>query len=278
VLICGLLVMTGSMTFQGGMKRCIRALIIVALLTPAAYNQWVTTTFTQTIPQAIATSTGGASNASSVQIFDQLLASDEAMVAQVLATSGSSIFNIGKVIAAYLAMAMAEIALAIAFFIWFLSYALVYVVVAAGPYVLLFWLFDATRDIPMRLFGKLVGYMLLMVMVLSLTQIIQTQEKAYVAAFAPGMTTPTTSGIVAQPGYVAPDGSWVEPPATNVTGQTASGGNLDEQVSVMWKMALAFGFGAALMVMLPGIAAYIGGGVAVQIAPMVTAAAKMVGI
>jgi type IV secretion system protein VirB6 len=277
VLICGFLILTASLSFKAGMSKCVRALIIAFLLTPAAYNQWVTTTFTQTIPQEISTSTGGVAGDSGAQVFDQLLSSDEAMLAQALTTAGYNPANIGKIIAAYLAMLLAEIALLVAFFIWFLAYALVYVVVCIGPYVLLFWLFDATRDIPMRLFGKLVGYMLLMAMVLSLTQIIQNQEKAYVTTYTPGMTTPTTGGIVAQPGFASPDGSWLGPTATSA-GQTASGGNLDEQVSVLCKIALAFLFGAALMIMLPGIAAYIGGGIALQIAPMVTAAMKMVGL
>jgi type IV secretion system protein VirB6 len=276
VLICGILIMTGSMTFNSGIKRCIRALIIVALLTPAAYNQWVTTTFTQTIPQAISASLGGTAGESSVKVFDNLYNADDAMLTQALTTAGSDVSNIGKIVAAYLAMGLAVACLAIAFFVWFLAIALVYVVVPVGPYVLLFWLFDATRDIPLRFFAKLIGYMVLMVMVLSLTQIVQTQEKSYVTAFSAAMTsTPSASTSAMFPGLQTPNGTWlVQPPGVTV----ASGGNLDQQIAILFKTALSFLFGTALMIMLPGIAAYIGGGVAVQIAPMVTAAAKMVGL
>ena len=272
VIVCGVLVMTGSLSFDAGLKRCLRALMVVFILTPAHYNEYLTTTFTQRIPNAISGAVGGSTGVTGASVFDQLLASDEAMLAQVLATAGANVFSIGKIISAYIAMGLAELALLLSFLIWWSASALVFIVLAIGPYLMPLWLFDFTRDVPVRMIGKLIGYMVLMVMVLTMTQIVQGQEKAYVMAFAPVMTTPIHTGINQEQGFLTPEGQWVNTGSN--ANQVASGGNLDEQVSTLWKVAMAFGFGAALMLLLPSIAAYIGGGVAVSLTPFMMVATR----
>jgi type IV secretory pathway VirB6-like protein len=280
VLVTGVLIITGSITYGSGIRRILRALLVVAALVPVQYNTYVVTAFTETIPNAIASSAGGTGSSNSVnaaQVFDQLLNADEAILAQTLAAAGSSPFNVGKIISAYVATALAEVSLLGAFLIWWLAYALVNVVVCVGPYVVPFWLFDSTRSIPERLFGKLIGYMVLMLMVMITTQIVQSQEKTYVSGFATQMATNTaTPGPTQSPGFVAQDGTFVQPGSQTLSTNVGAGaGNVDEDVSMLWKIALAFGFGALLLFMLPPIAAYIGGGVAVNMAPIVSTAARV---
>ena len=278
VLITGILIALGSMTFASGVKRMIRALLIIALLVPANYNRFVVQTFTVTVPQRIAASAGGAGpTAQGAQMFDDLVAADERLLAQTLANAGSNPFNTGKIISAYLASALAQVMVLAAFAIWFLAYHLASLVLILGPYVSLFWLFDATRSIPERFFGKMIGYMALMLLVLIVTQIVQTQERAYIRQYAALMTAgPTFGAPVPNSGFVSPDGAWIDTSELpSIT--SGGGGNLDEQVSLLWKVALAFGFGLFMLVFIPGIAAYIGGGVAFSIAPMLITAGRAFG-
>lgn len=234
VLITGGMMLFGGMSFDVGIRRVVRALLVAAVLTPANYNQWVVQTFTQTLPDWIAQSVGqGGSNASGAQQFDTLRQSVIKMVADIK-TQATGLSYIAARIEIALAGMFCELALLLCFVIWFLSRAAMALVVCIGPFVIPFYLFDATKGVPERWIGKLIDYAILILLVLVVLQIVQTQDASLI-----GQAAAPTSG------------------------------NVDEMVDILWNVALSFGVGAFLLIMLPAIAATIGGGVGFSTGPIV---------
>lgn len=279
VIVTGILIVRGSMSWADGTSRMIKAVLIAAVLTPAWWNEYVVAMFVHRIPDEIATVVGGSKSQSTVvEVFDQLLATVEAMMAQINANAGWSVSSIGKVFGAYMASALAELALLIAFGIWFLSAAVVGIIVSIGPFLMPFWLFDFTKHIPVRMVGLLLSKMVLAALILITTQVVQAQERTYVKAYAASMPKrpPNAPPMLSQrTDFFMADGMFVpQMPQSFNPPVEPDNGNLDRQVALLWKVALTFVFGAALLALMPGIAAHLAGGVAARMSPVIINAGR----
>lgn len=203
----------------------IRTIIVAALLQATNYNTYVTTFFMTTLPNKIASALGGVVGEGSVpDQFESLRGSVDHMTATLLAQAG--ILDIGDKIAIWAAGEVCTFMLLIGFLVFFISTALVAVVVPAGVVLLIAYLFDHTRAFAERWIGKMVAYMLLQLFVVILLTIVLTAYQTDMDAAEAAM---------------------------------GGGIDLDQAVNLLFTVAFDFGFGAILMLALPLIAAAIAG-------------------
>jgi type IV secretion system protein VirB6 len=219
------------------MQMIIRGVIVCAVLTPAVYNTYVKDFFLTTLPDWIASSVGQGQVASQDQ-FDALISAVKHRTALIMAEA-TGITNIGRVAVIWFAGQCAEICIFGCFCIWFFAMAMQNLVVCLGPFVIAGYLFKATKGITERWIGKMIGMCILQLLIAILMQVVMTQDSEYMRQV-----------------------------------QNNPGAGLDEQISALWDVAKAFGVGLALVIMLPAIAAYIGGGISFSPTQAVTLALR----
>ena len=73
VILRGKKMLTNATSFDVEVTAVVRAAMVVFFLTPANFNQYITTTATQTIPNAVACAVNGQNNLAGAQGFDALL-------------------------------------------------------------------------------------------------------------------------------------------------------------------------------------------------------------
>ncbi|MDB5848218.1 MAG: transport secretion system VirB6 protein [Rhodoferax sp.] len=278
LMITMFLIVFGSMSWNTGVARLIRALLVIAVLTPAFFNRYVVQTFTTDIPNEIATIVAHSPTQSTVvEVFDELTAGLEAIQAQI--NSNSTWMDAPKTIPAGITMIIGEVALLLAFFIWFFAYGTISIVVCAGPFLIGFYLFDSTKQITLRWVSKLIGLMILILMVMITTQIIQVQERSYLRLVASTMThipPNVPSNLGPRTGFMEPEGMLIPSDIPSAAPTVRMNGNLDQQISILGNVVKSFILGLFLMLSLPSIAAYLGGGVAIGVAPIVMAGVRNV--
>ena len=237
VAIVGYLGLTGQAEepFRLLVIRVVKASFVVYLLTASAYNTYVRGLFMTGIPNAIAQALNtGTSVATAPQQFDILWSATMHQCAAVLQeTTGFA--NIGTRIVVHLTQGLIGVTLGLSFIIWEMARALMGIVICLGPFMLAFYLFQATRSLVERWLGKLIALTILQLCVSVLLQILLQGQKSYMMSV-----------------------------------QLAIGsGGLDERVMVLLQIGLFFAMCAFLMVMLPSIAYSIGSGISFSTAGVV---------
>ena len=128
----------------------------------------------------------------------------------------------------------------ICFVIYILAYAVMGLVVAAGVVLIASWLFNSTKQWGERWLGKLVSLSILMLFVSVLLQIVMAQNLAY-----------------------------------RRQAQAAMGGNLDQQVAVLWHVFGSFLIGTVVMLALPLIASAVGGSAVMSMSNIIIAPIRL---
>jgi type IV secretion system protein VirB6 len=132
--------------------------------------------------------------------------------------------------------------LLIAFAVYEIGQIMLGVVIGIGPFVLAGYLFDSTRGIAERWLGKLIGLSILTLLIAIALEIILQGDVTYIQAAA----------------------------ATGVL-------DIQQSLAILMQAALFYALGAVIIVLLPSIAAYIGGGISFspgQLASVVIPAAR----
>ena len=228
VAVQGIMVITGQLGIGTGINRIIRTGFVAALVTASGnFTTYVQQFFMTTLPGWIAsTITGSTGTNAGAQQFD-LLWSATLHLASAVGQQATGISGLPVQLKLFVAVDFVGFTLMVSFVIWEITQAMMGLVVAIGPFVVVGYLFDATRGIAERWIGKLVGLAILDLLVSVLLQILIAGDSKYMIQI-----------------------------------QGAAGNGAEEQVLVIFELGLFFSMGAVLMVMLPSIAAYIGGGIA----------------
>jgi hypothetical protein len=236
VIVVGVMMTIQSLEWNRGVQYMIRAIIVAALLRGSAYNTYVVTTFMTTIPNWIASSVGTGGGATALaQQFDALHSAVEHMSAALL-MQATGLLNIGTRASINLATAACEVTLVICFAIYIIAYAVMGVVVAAGVPLVASWLFNNTKHWGERWLGKLVSLSILMLFISVTLQIVMTQDAAYMRQ-----------------------------------AQANMGGDLDQQVAVLWHIFACFCIGTVVTLALPLIASAIGGSAVMSMSSVIIA-------
>lgn len=223
VVIQGMMIMFGQYNAWAGVTAIMKAAIISLLLTASYFASYVQTPLTQTIPQWIATMIGGAPPG--VAQFDSLMSAVEHFSAGII-QQASGLSGIAIRIEVAILILCCTFFVGIGAFIWELTTGFINLVVCIGPIAILAYLFRSTQGITERWIGKMIGLLMLYLLITILEQIALVSEQSFIR-----------------------------------TMQANPGAGVDAQVMTMVDMVVFFAMCAAMLVFIPAIAAYIGGGV-----------------
>ncbi len=229
VICIGALMSFREMTWPNFVKHALRAGAIAFLMTAAGFNQLIATPAMETIPQWIAQTTNAQTAVNSGAMQFELIWSATRHQEAAILQQATGIENLGYRIEAAFFTYISGVLLMVAFFIYEFSRAIMGLLVATLPFVLCLYLFEATRGIPMGIFKKGIGILILQLM-LSIMLQIMLKGDAYILAQAANAT-----------------------------------GGLDEQLALLEDLCIFFFFGVGMVLFIPSIAAYIGGGIALNV-------------
>jgi type IV secretion system protein VirB6 len=241
IIIQGILVMRGDIDTRVGITRIIRVVLVVGLLTSTSdYDAYVQTFFQVELPDWIASAVSNNEIASPPQAFDQVWQNTVHQIAIV--QSELSLFDVVDGVALDLVEFVTNIILLVTFAVYEIAQVMVGIVLVIGPIVLIGYLFDATKRVAENWLGKVVGLSLLTLLVNVVIQIILQGDRQYI---------------------------------TSVSSQAAAGGTISGQIQQLFALCMFLGVSAFIVILLPGIAAAIGGGIGFDVGGLTRRAMTM---
>lgn len=232
IMIIGGLMCFREMRFGTFVMHALRAGIISMLLTVAGFNTYIATPAMDSIPTWIAQSANGANAITAgPQQFDVLWSAVEHQKAAIYAQA-TGISNIAYRGEVALYSGIIQSFLTLAFWVYEFSRQLMGVTVAVVPFILFMFLFEATRQVPIGAARHIIGLLILQLMLSIMIQVMLAGDSTFM---------------------------------THINGNPAATAGLDEQMEIMSSIAVFFGFGVGMVVILPVVAAHIGGGVSVNV-------------
>lgn len=264
VLIFGKRTMMGQMSMGEASTRIVRMVMVIALLTPANFAQYITTQVTQTIPDAVTNAVNGQQNLTGAQGFDALNNGIINFAAQARKQATPALYYIGERVGIWLVEGSARVMVAATFLIWALAKATAAFIVPLGAFIIPFFIFDATREFTMRWSGKLVSIFLVMAVSIMLGSFVVKQDATYMqqygkltSASQANQNFQMNAGDTAFTGFDI--GQFDVPGGTAAVQGNANTANVDAAIDTIWNIVLVTAFGAFLMTIMTGIALYIGG-------------------
>lgn len=152
-----LMMMYGKMDSGGFLNAVVRAMAVVAILKVSNYNYYVRDLFFTDLPNAIAAAMNGPRvSVNSSKQFDVLW---EAVAHAVAFINGQSMGLSGPMnrLAVWGFAFLDLIAIAICFFIWYVSRVFMAITICLGPFLIILYLFRGTREYVNQWIGKLVS-------------------------------------------------------------------------------------------------------------------------
>lgn len=235
IIVQGVLVMRGDLAVRSGITKIIRVVLVVGLLSSfALFSTYIVDLFQSSLPQWAAGAVTGTGSAPSTapSMFDKVW--DQSMAIANAASAKLKLWDVVDGVELDLLEVGIGLCLIVAFAVYEIGQIMLGVVIAVGPFVLAGYLFDATRGIAERWVGKLIGLSLLTLLIAIALQIILQGDVTYIQAAG----------------------------ATSAT-------DVETSIAILMQATLFYALGALIIVLLPGIAAYIGGGVSFHPGQMV---------
>ena len=240
VIILGYLMMTGSLDLRYGISKISTMAIVVGIIASTSlYDDYVQQFFMSDIPSFIA-STFSSGNTTSIPKTLDGVYNNFVIAGQEIYKNANcwhcmiTPFILGVEIQIILVVFF--IALAIVFSVYLIATTLTGLLVVVGPFLLIGYLFEYTEGIPDRWLGKLIGLAILLLLITALLSL-----------FTTGMIDFMNEKI-------------------NVSFDTAP---WQTEIIILGEIAAYTAITAFITIMLPGIAAYLGGGVDFNISGLV---------
>jgi|GEM_PF-1702507 len=229
IIIQGILVMRGDMDARGGVTRIIKIALVVGVLTSTSlYTQYVTTVFTSTLPNWVASSiTNNSSILNTPTVFDEIWNTTVHEITSVQAQL--NFYDVVDEVTLAVVQIVIALILLVTFAVYEIAQVMTGVVVAVGPFVLAGYLFDATKAVADRWLGKLLGLAILSLLINIVMNIILSGEQLYLRSV--------------------------------VNNPNSGTGAVTTEIQILIELCMFFAIGAFIVVSLPGIAAAIGGGI-----------------
>lgn len=238
IIVTGVLVMRGDIDARQGITRVLSVCLVVGILMSAAlYNQYVVSFFTVGLPDWLANSFLGVTGAQpSAHQFDALW--DQANEFFRAASKNLNFYNVLYSVELGILQDLVVFPIGITFLIYETAKILMDVIVAIGPFLLIGYLFQATRGVADRWIGKLIGLAILMLLVDIVLSIIIQGDQAY---FNSSMNSLTAATVI-------------------------------DTITIGIQFVIFLTLGCLITCFLPAIASFLGGGVAVGPLQMAVAA------
>ena len=182
IIVQGILVMRGDIDTRKGVTHCIRIAVVYSLVVSAGfYTNTISNWFTKSVPSYIIENFGGSVSFSGVPAELDLILD----VSQVEFNYIASQINSSNTQASN-SLTFAENILFMtlwgAFAIYELVNIMTCILVAIGPIFIIFYLFDATRQIADRFVGQLVTYMVLLLLFNIVASVVLAADFSFVSA------------------------------------------------------------------------------------------------
>jgi len=237
IIIQGIFVMRGDISARSGITKILRVVLVVTLLSSFSYfSTYVVDLFQTTLPNWAAGAITGTPGANAApHMFDQVW--NGSMAIAKAADAQLTTWDISNAVELALLEGGIGLCLIVAFAVYEIGQIMLGVVIAVGPFVVAGYLFDATRGIAERWLGKMIGLSILTLLIaIALTIILQGDVTYIQTAAAQGALDVETS------------------------------------IAVLMQATLFYALGAVIIVLLPSIAAYIGGGISFHPGQMIAMA------
>ena len=241
LIVTGILVMRGDVTVRTGVARIISVSLVVGILMSATlYNEYIVSFFTSGIPNWLASSlTGTTGPAPSAHEFDVMWNEADALFGTAL--NNLNFYNVLYSVELGILQDLVVFPIGMTFLIYELARVMMDVMVSIGPFLLAGYLFTATRGISDRWVGKLIGLTILTLLIDIVLSIIIAGDQSYYTTSLANM---------------------------------GAGATVLESVTISIQFLIFITLGALITCFLPGIAAFLGGGIAISPLSMMTAAAQ----
>jgi type IV secretion system protein VirB6 len=248
IIITGILVLRGDVSVRIGISRIITVSIVVGLLmSTTLYDEYIVTFFTTGLPNWIASSLGTGQTTTQASTFNQMWISSQ----MVLAGAGKGLNSLTQLVPEF-ELAILDILLivpiGIIFLIWEVTRIMTDIVVCVGPFLLAGYLFSATKGVADRFVGKLISLAILTLLVDVVLSILVSAINSYIAT--------TSADIV----------------AGQTMGWFGTTENASASVFVCLQLVFFLAVSSLITVFLPGLAAFLGGGISVSPLAMANAA------
>ncbi len=261
VLITGANLLYGKMDAGECARRIVTALVVSALMTPAVFNQYITTTLTQTIPNEITQAiVNGANGATGATGFDSLMNAITHSAAAARAQMPFP-FYISERVGLWIIELAAKFFIACSFIVWALSALTVYFLVPLLAFLAPTFLFNATRSYGERWAGKMVALILAQAIALMVAGVVIKQEGLWFQQMAQNVTASANAnaGFSMNAGD-ATFAQFADVPGGPPAPGTAATINTDYAVETMLGMCVSLIVGFVMLAATTSIAYAIGGG------------------
>jgi type IV secretion system protein VirB6 len=239
IIVTGLLVMRGDLDTRRGITRILSVCLVVGIVSSVAlYDQYVVSFFTVGLPNWLASNFLGVTGSQpSAHQFDALW--DEANEFFRAASKNLNFYNVLYSVELGILQDLVVFPIGITFLIFETAKILMDVIVSIGPFLLIGYLFQATRGVADRWIGKLIGLAILMLLVDVVLSIIIQGDQAYFNNSISSVTVATVA----------------------------------DTITIGIQFVIFLTLGCLITCFLPAIASFLGGGVAVG--PLQMAASAM---
>jgi type IV secretion system protein VirB6 len=227
VIISGIMVIRGDVDARSGVTRLIKVSLIVGILmSTTLYNEYVVSFFTVGLPDWLASSFLGVTGTQpSAHQFDAIW--NEADILFANAEKNMNFYNVLYSVELGAMRDFVVVPIAVTFLILEFAKIMMDVVVCIGPFVLIGYLFEATKGVADRWIGKLIGLTILTLLIDIVLSIIIDGDRSY---YNVSMTSLTVATVA-------------------------------ETVTICIQFVVFLSLGCLITGFLPAIASYLGGGV-----------------
>ena len=227
VIISGIMVIRGDVDARTGVTRLIKVSLIVGILmSTTLYNEYVVSFFTVGLPDWLASSFLGVTGTQpSAHQFDAIW--NEADILFANAEKNMNFYNVLYSVELGAMRDFVVVPIAVTFLIFEFAKIMLDVVVCIGPFVLIGYLFEATKGVADRWIGKLIGLTILTLLIDIVLSIILDGDRSY---YNVSMTSLTVATVA-------------------------------ETVTICIQFVVFLSLGCLITGFLPAIASYLGGGV-----------------
>jgi hypothetical protein len=256
--------------------RIMRLAIVSAMLTVTAFNTYITTWATQTIPQKISASVSGNANNSIAQTFDDEVKTIVNFSAQAR-KQAQGITNLPERLLIYFWEGVAK------FFIW-ITNAIVGFVNAVIPFMLpvgavlmIFFIFEATSPWAMRWVGKMINLFLVMFLTMQIGAYIAKIDSQYIHQYGVLLkSNSASSSFSTNAGSMTFSslGVGLEPGAPVFIADETN--NAAAAVETLENIAWTMAYGFAILMLVTGVAGTIGNASGSVLGPVSTATSAVI--
>lgn len=241
IIVTGILVMRGEVTARTGISRIISISLVVGLLmSTTLYNEYIVTFFTTTMPNWFSTSlTNATGTAPSAHQFDVLWNDADQLFGTAL--NNLNFYNVLYSVELGILQDVIIFPIGLTFLVYEVAKIMTDVIVSIGPFLLAGYLFAATRGVADRWVGKMISLTLLTLLIDIVLSII-----------------------------IQGDASYFNTSMSNV----GAGSTVLESVTIGIQFLIFLTLGSLITCFLPGIAAFLGGGVQISPLGLVAAASR----